>query len=414
VSTSLSTNRDFVRFWTAQTISKFGSHVGYAGVEFAAILNLRATPAQLGLLGTFVSAPVLLVGLLAGVWVDRARRRPLLIAADVGRAALLLAVPLLLWLGLLQIGQLYVIAALVGTLKVLHSVADQSALPALVRREDLVEANSRLGMSESLAEVGGPALGGILVQWLTAPIAILLDVLSFLLSALFIARIRTPESLPPSREEHSSLWDQIRSGLRVVWSEGRLRPLALSAAACSFFGNFIGVLYTLYLLRDLGFPPALVGASVGAGGLGALAGAFLTGPLTRRLGVGPTLIFCRLLSTALGFLLPLAGGPTWLAIGMVFLGQVGADIPGAIAAINETSLRQALIPDRFLGRASASLDVLVQGAAPLGALVGGLLGEAMGLRPTLYLAFSGIMAANLWLLLTPVRAVRELSTEMPE
>jgi len=377
-------------------------------VEFTAILNLRASPAQMGLLGATGTAPVLLIGLLAGVWVDRVRRRPLLVAADLGRAVLLLIIPLGLLLGALRIEHLYVLAALVGTLTVLYSVADQSALPGLVRREELVEANSRLGLSESLSEVGGQALGGSLVQWLTAPIAVLLDAASFVVSALFLTRIRTPEALPPKPEERGSVLAEIRDGLRFVGAEPRLRALALAAAATSFFGNFYGTLYALYLLRDLGFSPALVGISVAAGGVGSLVGATLAAPVTRRLGVGPALILCRLVSCLLGLLIPLAGGPRALAIGMVLAAQFAGDINGAIAAINETSLRQAVIPHRFLGRASASLDVLVQGAIPLGSLAGGVLGGLIGLRPTLLVASAGILLANLWLLTGPVRTVREL------
>jgi predicted MFS family arabinose efflux permease len=408
---SLRQNRDFSRLWTAQTISKFGSHVGHAGLEFTALLALVATPSQMGLLGALAAAPVLVIGLVAGVWVDRVRRRPLLIAADVGRAVLLLTIPMAFFLGRLRIEQLYIVAALVGALSVLYRVADQSALPGIVPREDLVAANSRLGLSDSLAEVGGPALGGTLVQWLTAPIAILLDAFSFCVSALFVHRIRIPEVMPPT-EARAGIGAEIRDGLRVVWSEPRLRPLALAAAGTTFFGAFIGTLYSLYLLSELGFTPALVGISVGVGGVGALIGAILAGPVTRRFGVGPTLVGCRLISGAFTVLLPLAGGPISLAIAMIFAGQVMSDIPGAIAIINETSLRQAAIPHRLLGRASASMDLMVHGAAPLGALTGGLLGEAIGLRPTLYLAFAGIVLANFWLLLSPVRGVRDLTAEV--
>lgn len=407
---ALRQNKDFVRLWTAQTISKFGSHVGNAGVEFTALLNLRATPVQMGLLGSFATFPVLVVGLLAGVWVDRTRRRPLLIAADMGRALLLLTVPLALWLGVLRIEQLYLVAALVGALAVLYGVADQSALPGLVRREDLVEANGRLGTSDALAEVGGPALGGTLVQWLTAPIAIVLDVLSFLVSAVLIGRIRTPEAPPPPAEERAGIGAEIREGLAAVWRSPTLRALALANAATTFFGSFIGVLYALYLLRDLGFTPALVGASVGIGGVGALLGAALAAPVTRRLGVGPSIVACRLIDTVIGFLLPLAGGSKELAIGMIFVAQLTGDLPGAIARINETSLRQAAIPPHLLGRAGASMDVLVSGATPLGALVSGLLGEAIGVRATLWVAFIAILIANLGLAFSPVRAVRSISS----
>jgi Na+/melibiose symporter-like transporter len=401
-------NADFLRLWTAQTVSRFGSHVGHAALEFTAVLNLKATPAQMGLLGACSQAPVLLISLFAGVWVDRARRRPLLITADLGRALLLLSLPLALFLGRLRIELLYLVAALAGALTVLYGVADQSALPGLVRREELVEANSKLGVSESLSEIGGPALGGTLVQWLTAPVALLVDIASFLFSAACIGRIRTPEPPPHPREEHAGVFHEIAAGLGVVWREPALRHLLLSEMFCTFFGSFIGALYSLYLIRELGLTPALVGITVGGGGAGALMGAFLAGPVTRRFGIGPTLIGARLLSTLIGFLVPLAGGPPPVAFAILLAGQIVGDTPGAIAAINAMSLRQASLPHRYLGRASAAIEFLTRGAAPPGALVGGFLGQTLGMRPTLFLAFFGILFACAALLLSPLRRMQGL------
>jgi MFS family permease len=401
-------NRDFLKLWTAQTISKFGSHIGHAAIEFTAILNLRATPAQMGLLSAFGSAPILVVGLFTGVWVDRLRRRPILVAADLGRAVLLVALFLVAALGQLRIEHLYLAAALVGVLTVLYGVADQSALPGLVRREQLIEANSRLGASDSVAEIGGPALGGTLVQWLTAPFALLLDAFSFLVSALFIGLIRRPEPLPELRETGSSLSREMLEGLRVVWDEANLRALALAAATQSFFGGFFASLYALFLVRDLGLTPALVGMSVGLGGAGALMGAFAADPVTRRFGVGRTMIGALLISSALQACIPLAGGPLFVILLCLAAAQLLGDTGWAIYRINEVSLRQALIPHRFLGRANASMDFLAQGMGPVGALVGGALGQLIGMRLTLLIAVAGFLLSSLWLLASPLVRMRSL------
>src|SRR5689334_16145822 len=213
---------DFVKLWTAQTISQFGSGIGGTALELTAVLVLAATPAEMGLLGAIGSAPVLVIGLLAGVWVDRLRRRPILMAADIGRALLLLSIPLAFVFGVLHIVQLYVVAALVGVLTVFFDVADQSLLPTLVHRDQLVEANSKLGTSSSLAEIGGPALGGVLVQVLKAPFAIVIDAVSFLLSALALSLIRKVEPAPVP-EEHSSVRRDVQEGLRVVLGNPVLR-----------------------------------------------------------------------------------------------------------------------------------------------------------------------------------------------
>jgi MFS family permease len=400
--------RDFRCLWIAQAISKLGSHIGYAGLSFAAILLLDATPAQMGMLTALETAPVLVVGLFAGVWVDRSRRRLLMIVADVGRAVLLATVVVAALAGLLGLTHIYVVAALTGILTLFFDLADRSFLPRVVPRDQLVEANSRLAASESVAEMGGPALGGALVQWLTVPFAILLDSLSFLASALFLGAIRVtePARARPDDGNEQGVWEEFGAGFRVVWRDPRLRTLGLCDAANSFFGNFIGTLYGLYLIREHGLTPALVGVAVSVGGVAALLGALIAGPVTRRFGLGRTLVGTRLIDGAVGFLLPLAAGPKLVVIAMIMGSQFLGDIPGAIHRINEASVRQTLIPHELLGRANAAMDLLARGLAPLGALAGGVLGELIGMRATLFVAFTGIVVADLVLLASPLRKLR--------
>jgi predicted MFS family arabinose efflux permease len=402
-------NPDFVKLWTGQTVSKFGTHITGAAMAATAVLFLQATPAQMGLLEAFGGLPVLLFSLLAGVWVDRLRRKPILIAADLGRAAILLSIPLAALAGALRIGQLFLVAGLVGTLSVFYSLADQSFLPSVVRRDELVEANARIASSDSLAEIAGPSLGGTLVQALGAPYAIFVDAATYLFSAASLGLIRTPEPLPiPQAQPH--LGREIKEGLRAVIRQPVLRALMLTTATHRFFGNFIGAIYWLYLVRDLSLSPAIVGVSIGFGGAGALVGTLVTARLTHRLGVGRTLIAALVIVPLWSavLLLPLTRWPAAAVAGTFFGMQFIGDIFWSIFFINVISVRQAVIPPEMLGRASASLDFVGEGASPLGALVGGLLATAIGARWTWLAGAAGILLGSAWLIFSPVRALRRI------
>jgi MFS family permease len=398
---------DFLKLWTGQTISKFGSYISGVALPLTALLVLAATPVQMGILVALEGAPVLLVGLFAGVWVDRLRRRPILIACDLGRALLLGSIPLAAALGVLRMEQLYLVAALAGIFTVFFDIANQSYLPALVERERLVEANSKLGSSDSLAEISGPALGGGLVQVLTAPFAIVIDALSFLGSALCVGAIRKPEAPSAPLEERQNVWREIVEGMGLVTRQPVLRALMGGMCTFEFFGGFFGTLYTLYAVRDLHMPPALVGALVGLGGVGALLGSFVVGWVVRRLGVGRALIGAMLFAATLQLLIPLARGPLALAVLMMAIPQVVGDIGWAVFLIGEVSLRQSVIPDRLLGRANASMQFFTRGVSPLGALLGGALGALIGARFALLIAVCGILLGSLWLIFSPIRGLRE-------
>ncbi len=400
-------NSDFVKLWSAQVVSQLGSRITREGLPLAAVLVLQASPAQMGLLTAIGALPILLIGLLAGVWVDRLPRKPMMIAADLGRAALLVTVPIAAVLGVLRIEQLYLVAALTAALTVFFNVADQSFLPSVVRRDELVDANSKLASSSAVAEMGGPAVAGVLVQWLTAPIAILFDALSFVVSAVFIGLMRTPDPKPEPSGEAPNLKREVMEGLRVVWGQPMLRSLALAASVSTFFGNFIGALYGLYVVRDLGLSPATLGVLISLGGVGAFAGSLVAGWTARRFGVGPALVGSRLVSVVLTLLIPLAASaPAW-AVALLAVSQLLGDFASIIYFINEVSLRQTLVPDHLLGRANASMQVMVGGLGPVGALVGGLLAGALGAQATLFIAALGILASTVWLVASPVRGMRE-------
>jgi MFS family permease len=400
-------HRDFMKLWLGQTVSQFGSHITGAALPFVAFLTLGATPLQLGILGALGSVPILLFGLFAGVWVDRLRRRPILIGADLGRALILGSIPLAALLGVLRIELLYVVAALVGILTVFFDVAYASILPSLVTRHELVEANSKLGSSSALAEIGGPSLAGFLVQLISAPFAILIDAVSFVLSAAGIILIRTAEPPPPPAAGRRPVLRDMAEGLRLVLRQPILRGLAGHAATMTFFGNFIGVLYSIYCVQELGIPPAIVGVMIGLGGVGAFIGTLIVGPVTRRLGVGRSIIGAVLFGTLVNMMIPLVWGPPLLVAGILMMTQLVGDISWPVHSVNEQSLRQAIVPDRLLGRANASMQFLTGGIAPLGALLGGWLGEVIGMRPTLLIAIAGLLLAILWLIFSPIRQLRD-------
>ena len=397
------TNADFVKLWLGQTISKLGSGITGIAVPLTAVLVLGATPAQMGILGALDGLSVLVFSLLAGVWVDRARRKPLLILADLGRALLLSTIPLAALLGALSMGQLYIVAALVGVLSVFFNVAYPAFLPTLVPQESLIEGNSKLGMGDSLAEIGGPALAGPLVQLISAPFTLLFDAISFLFSACCLALIRTPEPAPMTRKQDTGARHDLIEGVSVVLNNPLLRALAGSAATFSLFGNFIGALYALYVIRQVGAPPLFLGFLVATGGASALVGAFMVGPVTRRFGLGRTVGVGLFLYGFTGLLIPLAGGSVSLALTLLFLSQLLGDVSVSIYLIAEVSLRQSIVPGNMLGRVNASMQFLSQGAAPLGALLAGILGGIIGLRFTMLIGVLGVMLAGMWLLLSPVR-----------
>ncbi|MFN8492243.1 MAG: MFS transporter [Caldilineaceae bacterium] len=407
VKNRLAHNGDFLKLWSAQTISAIGSKVTFLALPLTAALVLHATPGEMGYLAAAGSLPALLFGLLAGVWVDRQPRRPLLVLADAGHGLLLLLIPLAAWVGLLQMRLLYGIIFLNGALNLLFDAAYHAYLPSLVQREQLVEANSKLAISRSAAEIAGPSLAGWLIQVATAPMAILVDALSFLLSGLFLSRIRQPEPAPIQGEAGGPMWHEMSAGLRLLLNDHTLRAITASTATVSFFNAALEAIYLLYMTQHLKLGAGLIGFIFGAGSIGFLVGALLPNRVVRRWGLGPTMLAGLLLLALADFILPLATGSLPFVVALLIAGQVCFGFGLTFYQVSQISLRQAMTPDHLLGRMNATLDFVVAGLIPLGALLGGLAGERLGLRPTLFIAAGGELLAVLWLLFSPVRSLRE-------
>lgn len=402
-------NSDFVKLWGAHTVSAIGSKVSFLALPLTAALVLQASPVEMGYLAAAGALPALLFGLLIGVWVDRQQRRRLLIWADVGRGALLLLIPLAAWLGLLQIGLLAAILFLTGALNLLFGAADHAYLPTLVRREQLVEANSKLEFSRSAAEIAGPTLAGWLIQAISAPLAIVVDALSFWASALFLALIGQSEAKLKPANGDRPLLHEMGDGLRLLLRNPILRAITATTATITFFNAALEALYLLYMTRNLGLSAGLVGIIFGVGSVGFLLGALLSNRMGRRLGPGPTMIAGLSLLSLADFILPLASGPQLVVIALLGMAQICFGCGLTFYSISQVSLRQSITPEQMLGRVNSALDFMSAGLLPLGALMGGLLGTWLGLRPTLLLAASGEFLAVAWLLFSPVRVLSAYS-----
>jgi MFS family permease len=408
-ATGLWRNPDFLKLWTGQTVSVFGSLITWTALQFTAILVLDATAFQVALLSAATPIAGILVGLVAGVWVDRLHRRPLMIVADLLRAVFLVSIPLAALLDALRIEQLYLVAVLTGMLTIVFDVSYQSYLPTLVRHDELLEGNSKLTASASAAEVGSFGVSGWLIQVFTAPFTVLVDALTFLVSALCLLLIRSPEPPPPPPDERESVRQEIAEGLRLVMGNRILRALTGSAVMEALGRGFIGSVVLLYLSRDLGFSPGVLGMVFGVGGLSSLGGAMLAERATRRFGVGPAMIGSLLIASLGTLCLPLARDASLVALGLLVANQLITDPASTVNDIASISLRQSHTPPRVLGRVNASIRFCGLAVTLLGTLAAGLLAERAGLRVTLLVGIGCNLLAVVWLVMSPVRGIVRLA-----
>jgi MFS family permease len=392
---------DFLKLWSAETVSRFGSEVSNLAVPFVAIVVLKASPFDVTLLTALLFLPFLLFALPAGVWVDRLSRRPILVVSDLVRAVALASIPLAYAFDALTMWQLYVVGFVVGIGTVFFDVAYQSYLPSLVGRDQLVDGNSKLMLSYSSSQVGGPGLAGVLIGLLGAAAAVLVDAVSFVSSALFLARIKTREELPP-QEERRSMRAELMEGFRFLLAESRIRAIAASTMLFNFFSNVTFSIFLVYAVRVLDLGAGTIGLLFALGNVGGVAAAVFGSRISARLGVGPTMIL---------------GASTSLAMILVPLAPVSQPIPFLLASLLVTSFgvvvynvtgisfQQEITPDRMLGRLNASRRFLVWGVIPLGNLVGGILASTIGLRPTLFVGAIGITLGALPLVFSPLRSL---------
>lgn len=402
---SLWRNRDFLRFWSAQTISQVGSQVTLLALPLAAILVLDASAFEVAALAAVEWLPWIVFSLPAGAWVDRLPRRPVLIATDLGRAAALISVPAAYAADALTLGHLFAVGFVVGTLSVFFEVAYVAYLPSLVERGQLGEGNAKLEASRSGAQIAGPGLAGGLVDLLTAPVAILADAISFVVSALFLGAVRREEEVQP-RAEGTRLRSEIVEGIRFVLGHPYMRAGMASIAPANFFWNLASAIFLVYAVRTLDLTPATIGLVFMLGNIGVLAGALLATRIAARLGIGPTIVVSAFFLGSPLLLVPAA--PAEYAVPLFVAAFLLAGFAGVVTNVVGISLFQATTPDRLQGRATASRRLVNFGAAPLGSLAGGGLAATIGLRETLWVGAVGASLTFLPLLFSPVRSLREL------
>ena len=405
---SLIHHRDFDLLWAGQTVSRVGTQVSLLAVPLIAIQVLHATTFEVGALTAVETLPFLLVGLPAGAWVDRMRRRRVLIVADIGRLIALGSIPVAHSVATLTLAQLYLVAFVTGVLTVFFDVAYQSYLPELVAHDQLVEGNAKLAASESVAQVVGPGIAGVLISWVGAVTAVLADAMSYAVSFLCLIFIRTPAERPERAPDRPSLISDIREGLVFVWHETRIRAVAFTTATSNLFSGVMMAVVLLLMTRTLGFSGGTIGLVFAVSGLGAVLGAVVAPGLARRFGVGPAIVGSITASAVGPFLI--AGATGSLAAAEMALGFAIVGGTGVAYNINQVSVRQALCPRRLQGRMNASVRFLVWGTLPLGGFLGGALGSWIGIRPTLWVAAVGQGLAFLWLLPSPVPGMREMPT----
>ena len=409
--TPLWRDRSFLAVWSASTISVFGSLITRTALPFAAILILDAGAAEISWIRSAELVAGLIVGLFAGAWVDRLRRRPILIWADLGRAALLISIPIAYAFNALGLAQLLIVAFAAAVLSTFFDVADNAYLPTVVSRRKLVSANSALTATGSVAEFSAFGIGGFLIEVFKAPIAIAIDSVTFVVSALLLSTIRKKEPPPTPHADREPVLREIRDGIRIVTRSPILRALALSHGGTHVLWGIFGTSYLLFALEELHLGPAAVGVIAAVGGIGSLAGSALAPIMVRRFGIGWSIILGILGFTIGNALIPLApatGAVMGISMGALFLigQQLLGDSLATVYEVTEVSLQQAMVGDRLLGRVNASFHTFTTLLTLAGAIAGGIIAETWGLRAAFWVGLLGALLSLFVVFFSPVRHVK--------
>ena len=404
--TGLWRHPDFLRLWTGETVSVFGNMVGGSALAFTAVLVLHANALEIGLIGAVHLVPDVFLGLFAGVWVDRLRKRPLMIIADVGRFAGLVTIPIAYAFDALTIGQLFVVSFVTGTFEILFDVSYQAYLPTLVEKDNILEGNSKMAASASVAEVGGFGISGWMVQVLTAPIALLVDAISFLASAAALIFIRKAEPTPRPAENREGVRKEIIEGARTIAHNPILRSTLIAHDISGFAFRMYGAVFLLYTAGELGFDPGVLGMTWAVGGAASLIGATFAGRAAAKLGLGPALMVGLCSMGVAMLLIPAAHDASIYALLMMIGAQFGDGLY-MIWQVNHQTLKQSITAPELLGRVTSGFRVSNTVAMLMGALAGGVMGELVGLRETLVAASVVMIASGLYLVITPVWGMRE-------
>lgn len=402
-STSLWKHPNFLKLWGAQTVSQIGTQITWLAIPITAALTLQVSPAQMGILRAVQTVPYILLGVFAGALIDRNFRRPVLIATDLARGFALAIIPLTALLGVLRLDILYAVGFLVGAISVFFDAAYRAYLPSLVPRNQILDGNSKLEITRSGAQVLAPGLAGALLQVITAPFAIAVDVASYFVSAIVVSTITAPEPPPESRESGGSLWEESLEGLRVVFSHRLLRSIAGCSTTINLFSSAITAILVFYITRQLRLSPQTLGIILMSANVGFLLGAALAQRVALRIGTGPAIFLGAALASFGQLLYAAAGGSELLTSVLLAAAQFIAGFGASVYNVNQMSLRQIITPDRLQGRVNATVQMLSWVTMPVGALLGGMLSQTFGMRPTLAVCSAAVGLGLLWLVFSPMR-----------
>ncbi len=404
-------NRDFLNLWTAETIAQLGTQLGLVAIPLIAALTLHATPLEMGILAAAGQLPRLAVGFFAGAWVDRMRRKPVMIAMNLGRALTYAAIPISAAMDALSFLVLLVVALVAGMQAVFFDAAWSAFIPHLVERKELPDANGKLMASMSLAQVTGPALAGTLIAWLTGPMTMGITAATFGGAGWILSRIRKDE-VRPAREDDArpDLLGEIREGFHELWRSRVVRPLTTSMIVLNFGGYMFLAVYVLFMTDDLGLGERGIGLVFASGGVGALIGSAIAAPLAKRIGVGRSVLFSALAFGLANFLVPTAILVPDHALPLVVASESVSWLSLQVFNVNRFSLRQALTPNHLMGRVTSSTITLVGGAQLLGSLLGGVIGQAFSVHTALYVSVVVMLLSAWWVWDSPVPAI----VTMPE
>ena len=394
---------EFLKLWFGQGISELGSQVSQLALPTVAILVLGATPFQVGLLAALETLAFPLLGLVAGVYVDRLRRRPIMIVCDLGRMLALASVPIAFGFNVLTMPQLYVVALITGIGTVFFDVAYQSYLPALIQRADLVEGNTKLQVTGSVAQMAGPALAGFLIQLVGSARAVAADAASFFISVVSLWWVRRPEPSPKPASEsgRQGFWSEMLEGIRVVFGSPTIWKIAGSTSTSNLGSSVFFAVYLIFAYRVLHLSPGTIGVIFGAGAVGGLLGALSASWVARRIGLGPTLFVTSVIGGLAAILIPIA--QFGLAVPLLLAATLVVSFTNPVYNINQVSLRQAITPDRVQGRMNATVRTIIWGTMPIGAFIGGVIGNTYGLVPAMYVGIAIWIFSGFWILLGPIR-----------
>ena len=410
------TNRNFRRLWVASTVSSFGSEVAELALPLLALLALSASAAEVGLLRVAQFLPFLLATLPLGLLVDRRRRhrRSLMVGADLGRFALIAIIPITVWLGVAQIELLYAVVFAAGVLTVLYQIADFAFLPGVVSQDQLVDANGKIAASQSANEIGGRGLGGLLIQAISAPVAVAVNAVAFLVSAISLLRIETEDPHPVEDAAQSAptpgrAWREIVEGLRVAVRDRYVRALLGEATTFNVFNEMFILGLLIYTVRDLDMGPAAIGLMFTAGGVGSFVGAWFGARVTGRFGYGRVLLITLLIGNAAPLGVALTGvvdDATMLLLCGIFV-IMGVGI--GIANVHAVTLRQTAVHEHLRGRVNAAYRLISWGAIPLGAAVGGVVATQAGAQVAMMTGAIGMSLATLWVAFSAVPRLRSIA-----